>query len=110
MVAPRSRGSFFADFREYLIAGPWLIFVSPGQVHRRNQKPRIIEPLSRTLALELALASARRRYRDGLCHSAGRTHGGSLAGARALPASSARGWHPPALRAYLRQRADAAMG
>jgi AraC family transcriptional regulator, transcriptional activator of pobA len=35
------RGSFFADFREYLIAGPTLIFVSPGQGHRWNQKPRI---------------------------------------------------------------------
>jgi len=30
------RGSFFADFWEYPIAGPTLIFVSPGQVHRRR--------------------------------------------------------------------------
>src|SRR5260221_311482 len=35
------RGSFLADFREYCIAGPTLIFVSPGQVHRWTQKPRI---------------------------------------------------------------------
>ena len=48
------RGSFLADFREYLVAGPWLIFASRGQVHRWNQKPRILEALSRTLALELA--------------------------------------------------------
>jgi AraC family transcriptional activator of pobA len=39
------RGSFFADFREYPIADPTLIFVSPGQVHRWNQKPRITGPM-----------------------------------------------------------------
>src|ERR1700730_3653372 len=39
------RGSFFADFREYSIAGPTLIFVSPGQVHRWNQKPRVNGPM-----------------------------------------------------------------
>jgi AraC family transcriptional activator of pobA len=39
------KGSYFADFREYCIAGPTLIFVSPGQVHRWNQKPRITGPM-----------------------------------------------------------------
>lgn len=39
------KGSYFADFREYCIAGPTLIFVSPGQVHRWNQKPRMTGPM-----------------------------------------------------------------
>lgn len=38
-------GSYFADFREYCIAGPTLIFVSPGQVHRWNQKPCMTGPM-----------------------------------------------------------------
>ena len=38
------KGSYFADFRE-CIAGPTLIFVSPGQVHRWNQKPRMTGPM-----------------------------------------------------------------
>jgi AraC-like DNA-binding protein len=38
-------GHFFADFREYPIAGSALIFVSPGQVHRWNQKPLITGPM-----------------------------------------------------------------
>jgi AraC family transcriptional regulator, transcriptional activator of pobA len=38
-------GSFFADFREYCITSPTLIFVSPGQVHRWNQKPRLTGPM-----------------------------------------------------------------
>ena len=38
-------GGFFTDFREYLIADPTLIFVSPGQVHRWNQKPRLTGPM-----------------------------------------------------------------
>src|SRR5258708_18904342 len=40
------KGSYFADFREYCIAGPTLIFVSPGQVHRWNQKPRMTGPMT----------------------------------------------------------------
>ena len=39
------KGSYFADFEEYGIAGPTLIFVSPGQVHRWNQKPRMTGPM-----------------------------------------------------------------
>jgi len=39
------RGHFFADFREYPIADPTLIFVSPGQVHRWNQEPLITGPM-----------------------------------------------------------------
>jgi AraC family transcriptional activator of pobA len=39
------QGSYFADFREYGIAGATLIFVSPGQVHRWNQKPRMTGPM-----------------------------------------------------------------
>jgi AraC family transcriptional regulator, transcriptional activator of pobA len=39
------QGSYFADFREYGIAGPTLIFVSPGQVHRWNQKPGMTGPM-----------------------------------------------------------------
>jgi AraC family transcriptional regulator, transcriptional activator of pobA len=39
------KGSYFADFQEYCVAGPTLIFVSPGQVHRWNQKPRITGPM-----------------------------------------------------------------
>jgi hypothetical protein len=38
-------GHFFADFREYPIAGSSLVFVSPGQVHRWNQKPLLTGPM-----------------------------------------------------------------
>ncbi len=39
------RGQFFCDFREYSIASPTLIFVSPGQVHSWSPQPALVGPM-----------------------------------------------------------------